>query len=67
MNIFWQAADGTGTVERLTRECKPANSHRDFSDGTRLVLTEIASTGDLMNAHTGQEPSPGTAGTDSRL
>jgi serine/threonine-protein kinase len=49
-NLFWQAADGTGTVERLTE-----SQHNQFPsafspDGTRLIFREeTAKTGeDLM-------------------
>ena len=48
MNIFWQAADGTGAVERLTQSASPQIPTATSPDGTRLMFTEIASTGDLM-------------------
>ena len=41
LNLYWQAADGTGTVERLTES---PNAHRASGftpDGTRLVISEI--------------------------
>jgi serine/threonine-protein kinase len=49
-NLFWQASDGTGAVERLTES---PNKHYPYSvspDGTRLVFREeTATTGaDLM-------------------
>jgi Tol biopolymer transport system component len=45
INLYWQAADGTGTVERLTDS---PDTHRPSSvtpDGTRLVFSEIAQQG----------------------
>jgi eukaryotic-like serine/threonine-protein kinase len=50
-NLFWQAADGTGAVERLTENPKNQQFPGSFStDGTRLVFREeTATTGaDLM-------------------
>jgi Tol biopolymer transport system component len=40
-NIFWQAADGTGPVERLTRSSNIQNPSAISPDGTRLIFTEI--------------------------
>ena len=40
-NVFWQAADGTGSAERLTQS---PNRQVPFSvspDGTRLVLGKL--------------------------
>jgi Tol biopolymer transport system component len=46
-NIFWQPADGTGTVERLTESPNPQNAVAVSPDGSRLIFTEIApKTGD---------------------
>ena len=41
-NIFWQAADGTGAVERLTRSDNLQNAEAVSPDGTRLIFTETA-------------------------
>ena len=41
LNLYWQAADGTGTVEWLTES---PNAHRASGftpDGTRVVISEI--------------------------
>jgi serine/threonine-protein kinase len=49
-NLFWQAADGTGTVERLTESQNNPTANAFSPDGTRLVFREeTAKTGeDLM-------------------
>ena len=39
-NIFWQAADGTGTVERLTTSANAQFTTSISPDGTRLVFRE---------------------------
>jgi eukaryotic-like serine/threonine-protein kinase len=39
-NLFWQAADGTGTVERLTESPTNQMASAISPDGTRLVLRE---------------------------
>jgi serine/threonine-protein kinase len=39
-NIFWQAADGTGAVERLTKSTNAQGPNAFSPDGTRLVFTE---------------------------
>ena len=47
INLYWQAADGTGTVERLTES---PGSHRPSSvtpDGTRLIFSAIAQQGEV--------------------
>ena len=41
-NLFWQAADGTGAVERLTRSPNVQQSTGLSPDGTRLLFTETA-------------------------
>jgi Tol biopolymer transport system component len=41
-NLFEQAADGTGTVERLTTSSNTQNATAVTPDGTRLLFTEIA-------------------------
>jgi serine/threonine-protein kinase len=43
-NLFWQAADGTGPVERLTRSPNPQGSTGISPDGTRLVFFETSPT-----------------------
>ena len=43
-NLFGQAADGTGAVERLTRSPNQQNATSVTPDGTRLVFTETALT-----------------------
>ncbi len=46
-NIFWQAADGTGAVERLTKGGALQNAVAVSPDGTRLIFTEATpKTGD---------------------
>jgi serine/threonine-protein kinase len=44
-NIYWQAADGTGTPERLTDRPKPHFPSSVTPDGTRLLFNEYASPG----------------------
>jgi len=41
-NLFWQAADGTGTVERLTDSPNVQNAVSVSPDGRRLIFTETA-------------------------
>jgi serine/threonine-protein kinase len=43
-NLFWQAADNTGTVERLTDSSNPQNAGAVSPDGRRLIFTETAPT-----------------------
>ena len=43
-NIFWQAADGTGTVEQLTNLPNPQFPDSISPDGKRLVLRETTPT-----------------------
>ncbi|MGH9255516.1 MAG: hypothetical protein ACRD3C_13225 [Vicinamibacterales bacterium] len=46
-NLFWQAVDGTGAVERLTRSPNVQFSTAVSPDGTRLIFTETTpATGD---------------------
>jgi Tol biopolymer transport system component len=68
-NIFWQAADGTGAVERLTESPTNQMASAVSPDGTRVVFREEnATTGeDLMvlaleGGRWVQPPSPGAAG-----
>jgi Tol biopolymer transport system component len=44
VNLFWQAADGTGLVERLTRSPNPQAPTGISPDGTRLVFFETSPT-----------------------
>ena len=39
-NLFWQAADGTGPVERLTESPNEQSPHAFSPDGTRLLIRE---------------------------
>jgi protein kinase-like protein/WD40 repeat protein len=39
-NLFWQPADGTGTLERLTDSRKIQNGMNVTPDGKRLIFTE---------------------------
>ena len=41
-NLFWQAADGTGAVERLTESPNAQTSTAVSPDGRRLIFTETA-------------------------
>jgi hypothetical protein len=41
-NLFWQAADGTGAVERLTDSPNPQSAAAVSPDGRRLIFTETA-------------------------
>jgi eukaryotic-like serine/threonine-protein kinase len=46
-NIFWQAADGTGSAQRLTETAHQQSPTAITPDGTRLVFTEAGDkTGD---------------------
>ena len=49
-NVFWQAADGTGAVERLTETSNEQAPYAVTPDGKRLVLREDGpkTGGDLM-------------------
>jgi len=49
-NLFWQAADGAGAVERLTESPDAQVPHAITPDGTRIVFREAATTtgNDLM-------------------
>jgi serine/threonine-protein kinase len=42
-NLFWQAADGTGPVERLTESANEQNPTSFSPAGTRLVFYEVTS------------------------
>ena len=53
-NLYWQAADGTGTAERLTTSPNAQTSYSVSPDGARVVLGETSPTGpDLMTLHLG--------------
>jgi serine/threonine-protein kinase len=41
-NLFWQAADGTGAIERLTDSPNQQNAVAVSPDGRRLIFTETA-------------------------
>jgi serine/threonine-protein kinase len=41
-NLYWQAADGTGAVERLTESPNQQNAAAVAPDGRRLIFTELA-------------------------
>ena len=41
-NLFWQAANGTGTVERLTEGPNLQHAVATTSDGSQLIFTETA-------------------------
>jgi serine/threonine-protein kinase len=41
-NLYWQLADGTGTVERLTTSPNSQVANSVSPDGTRMVLTETS-------------------------
>ena len=43
-NLFWQAADGTGAVERLTDSANEQEYSSFSPDGTRLLFTQVTST-----------------------
>ena len=43
-NLFWQAADGTGAVERLTESPNTQYPTAVSPDGRRLIFTETAPT-----------------------
>ena len=46
-NLYWQAADGTGAVERLTESPNPQHGAAVSPDGTRVIFFESGSkTGD---------------------
>jgi Tol biopolymer transport system component len=45
-NLFWQAADGTGAVERLIESPNTQNGSAVSPDGRRLIFIETAKTGE---------------------
>ncbi len=55
-NVYWQAADGSGTVEQLIKSPVPQFVSAISPDGTQLVLREGASTRDLMIVAMDQQP-----------
>ena len=64
-NLFWQAADGTGTVERLSESVNQQDSSAVSPDGTRLIFHESTATTsvDLMQLELGDaRASGGSAG-----
>ena len=46
-NLFWQAADGTGTAERLTTSSYAQLPHSITPDGMNLILQENTGSGDV--------------------
>jgi Tol biopolymer transport system component len=70
-NIYWQAADGTGAVERLTDSRNPQFPHAITSDGTAILFREDVSSGqDLMRALIASprdQPSSGVSRTPTPL
>jgi eukaryotic-like serine/threonine-protein kinase len=70
-NLFWQAADGTGAIERLTENSNNQQFPGSFSpDGTRLVFREETTTtgADLMvlALEGGRRTSPRSQGVGGR-
>ena len=54
-NLFWQAADGTGAVERLTESPNTQHATAMPPDGRRLIFTELApTTGERCDAGLGE-------------
>jgi serine/threonine-protein kinase len=47
-NMYWQSADGSGSVERLLQSTNPQFSSALSPDGTRLVFRQDTATRDLM-------------------
>src|SRR5207244_238361 len=47
-NLYWQAADGSGAVERLTQSDDAQYPMAISPDGTRLVIREDTPNRDLM-------------------
>ncbi len=60
-NLYWQAADGTGTAERLTSGANLQVPNAVTRDGTRLVLMELTPEGgpDLMLLRLDGQSTPG--------
>ncbi len=56
LNLYWQAADGTGAVERLTTSPNQQNASSMTPDGSRVVLTEAAGTADIVALTLGSPP-----------
>jgi serine/threonine-protein kinase len=52
-NLYAQAADGSGTAERLTTSPNPQNSTAVTPDGTKLIFTELApgTRGDVLQVN----------------
>jgi serine/threonine-protein kinase len=77
-NLFWQAADGTGSVERLTESAAAQFPHAFSPDGTRLLLTEnrpnagpdlalLAMEGERPSAGSGRGPSASSTSSGSTV
>ncbi len=58
-NLYWQAADGTGAIERLTTSPNPQLMNSISPDGSRLLFFEVMpKTGsDIMSLTLGSAPS----------
>jgi serine/threonine-protein kinase len=59
-NLYWQAADGSGTIERLTTSQHPQSPVSISPDGTRVLFEEFATTTDvgMLTLTTGTAPVP---------
>ena len=67
-NVFWRAADGTGTEERLTKSGNMPMPTAFSPDGTRLVLDETTGAGGSDGHHGARAhgiAKHGPAGTDT--
>jgi serine/threonine-protein kinase len=58
-NIFRQAADGTGPVERITESANPQTPTSISPDGAHLVFTEVGATPDVMMVRVSQRGQSG--------
>ena len=60
-NVYWKAADGTGTVDRLTESDTPQFVNAVTPDGTRVVMStgtgaaRVGATRDLVTASFGSD------------
>ncbi len=68
-NLYWQAADGTGTVERLTTSANSQFPNSISPDGARLLLREDGKTGPdiMMLAFGGPSTSTSSGSTASGI
>jgi eukaryotic-like serine/threonine-protein kinase len=65
-NLYWQAADGTGTAERLTTSNTVQTGLSIAPDGTRLVIRDLAA-GRPSDLSVARLENPLAASTDGRL